>query len=340
MRAARPACSHAVCCGPRVSLDDLNLIDAVLVLVALLGLWGGWRRGFVVSASGLVVLVLSVAVAFWGYRYPASWLDAAAPSLGVWTQPLAFVLSYVGAWALFGALAHQVVRATPKAAHLHGANRAAGLVPGFANGVINAVIVAVLLLSLPLFDGLSALARDSTFAQRLAAPAEWAESKLAVIFDDAVQRTMTRLTVRPGSTERIQLPFQLQTPRARPDLEARMLVMVNRERAEAGLPPLKADAELAQVARAHSRDMFGRGYFSHVTPEGRDPFDRMRAGGVRFLTAGENLALARTLPMAHQGLMNSPGHRANILRPAFGRVGIGVLDGGMHGLMVTQKFRN
>ena len=47
-----------------------------------------------------------------------------------------------------------------------------------------------------------------------------------------------------------------------------------------------------------------------------------------------------TLPIAHNGLMNSPGHRANILRPEFGRVGIGIMDGGLRGLMVTQKFRN
>jgi len=44
--------------------------------------------------------------------------------------------------------------------------------------------------------------------------------------------------------------------------------------------------------------------------------------------------------IAHAGLMNSPGHRANILRPQFGRVGIGIMDGGVHGLMVTQNFRN
>ena len=42
----------------------------------------------------------------------------------------------------------------------------------------------------------------------------------------------------------------------------------------------------------------------------------------------------------HTGLMNSPGHRRNILRPQFGRVGIGILDGGRHGIMVTQVFRN
>jgi uncharacterized protein YkwD len=106
------------------------------------------------------------------------------------------------------------------------------------------------------------------------------------------------------------------------------------------LKPLKPDPELAEVARAHSRDMLARGYFSHVTPDGKDPFDRMRQANVRFLAAGENLALARTLAGAHQGLMNSPGHRANMLRPQFGRLGVGVLDGGRYGLMITQNFRN
>jgi uncharacterized protein YkwD len=86
--------------------------------------------------------------------------------------------------------------------------------------------------------------------------------------------------------------------------------------------------------------MFARGYFAHETPEGRSPFDRMQADGVRFQAAGENLALAPSLQVAHNGLMNSPGHRANILGKDFGRVGIGILDGGMRGLMVTQNFRN
>lgn len=103
---------------------------------------------------------------------------------------------------------------------------------------------------------------------------------------------------------------------------------------------LKLDEELTPIARQHAADMFARSYFSHISPEGDTPFDRIRKARVRFFVAGENLAIAQTLQVAHRGLMNSPGHRANILRPAFGRVGIGILDGGVYGLMVTQKFRN
>jgi uncharacterized protein YkwD len=119
-----------------------------------------------------------------------------------------------------------------------------------------------------------------------------------------------------------------------------MLELINEERRKEGLNELEWDPEILRVARAHSADMFARGYFSHVSPEGKTPSDRIRAGKVRFLTAGENLALGPTLSICHTGLMNSPGHRANILHRAYGRVGIGILDGGRHGLMITQNFRN
>jgi uncharacterized protein YkwD len=224
--------------------------------------------------------------------------------------------------------------------HAAGANKALGVVPGLVNGLINATVVSLIVLTLPLFDGVTASARDSAIASRLSAPAEWLEARLAPIFDPAVRRTLQALTVQPESRTMVPLRFKVASPMVRTDLEARMLDMVNAERATQGLKPLKPDPELAEVARAHSRDMLARGYFSHVTPDGKDPFDRMRQANVRFLAAGENLALARTLAGAHQGLMNSPGHRANMLRPQFGRLGVGVLDGGRYGLMITQNFRN
>ncbi|WP_029001213.1 CvpA family protein [Azohydromonas australica] len=315
-----------------------NLIDLLLGLILLLGAWGGWRRGFIVSALELVALSAALAAALWGYARVAPLLQ---PMLDeVWARPLAFVLLFVGVRLLLGGLLMHRARALPGQAHVHQLNRTLGLLPGLANGLIDATLAVLLLLALPLPGDLGTAARDSPLAQRLALPAQWVEARLGPVFDEAAGRTFNLLTVRPESDERIELPFRVSDPRPRPELEARMLELVNREREKEGLRPLRADPEAAEVARAHSRDMFARGYFSHVAPEGADPFDRMRRGGLRFLLAGENLALAPTLELAHRGLMNSPGHRANILRPGFGRVGIGILDGGRRGLMVTQNFRN
>lgn len=161
------------------------------------------------------------------------------------------------------------------------------------------------------------------------------------IFEEPIRQSLNRrTTIEPGSGESVELPFKVAEARPRPDLEAAMLELINRERAENNLPPLAADPEMTEVARRHSADMFARGYFSHDTPENKNPFDRMREANVKYRTAGENLALAPTLEIAHRGLMNSPGHRANILRGSFGRVGIGILDGGRRGLMISQEFRN
>ncbi len=100
------------------------------------------------------------------------------------------------------------------------------------------------------------------------------------------------------------------------------------------------DEQLRSVARAHSRDMFVRGYFSHYTPESKDPFDRLKDANIAYLAAGENLALAPTLPTAHTGLMNSPGHRRNILDPNYHRVGIGAYQSARYGMMFSQEFSN
>lgn len=120
--------------------------------------------------------------------------------------------------------------------------------------------------------------------------------------------------------------------------EEEIFKLTNDERIKAGLPPLVWDEEMAEVARGHSFDMWQREYFAHENPDGEKPLDRLQKAKIKFKFAGENLALARSVKRAHTGLMNSPGHRKNILDPSFRRVGIGVIDGGSYGKMFTQNF--
>ena len=114
--------------------------------------------------------------------------------------------------------------------------------------------------------------------------------------------------------------------------------MVNAARAEAGLAPVVFDEALAVVARAHAEEMFREGYFAHDSPITGTPSDRLAAAGIPYLLTGENLALAQSIPQAHEGLMDSPGHRANILNPSYAKVGIGVVRGQPLGLIAVQQF--
>jgi uncharacterized protein YkwD len=258
----------------------------------------------------------------------------------VWNRPLAFILIAIVVTVVVQLLGKVLLGRVSKDTHEQKFNRALGVLPGLANGLITAALVSALVLAMPLSEGLRERARESSLANRLAVYAERLEAKLHPVFAEAVAETLNLLTVQPESHERVNLPYKVANSRPRPDLEARMLELVNRERATAGLRALRPDPELTEVARRHSADMFARGYFAHDTPEGLDPFARMREADVHFQTAGENLALAPSLQVAHNGLMNSPGHRANILHSQFGRLGIGIMDGGIRGLMVSQEFRD
>lgn len=208
------------------------------------------------------------------------------------------------------------------------------------HGLVQAVIAAALLIALPLTENWQRQVRDSELNTRFTDHAEALQGMLRPVFDDAIGETLTTLKVQPQRKETIKLPFIVANAKPQSALEAQMLAMINRERVQAGLKPLLMHAPLTAVARQHSADMLARGYFSHYSPEGKTAFDRLREERIAFLIAGENLALAPSVTIAHAGLMHSPGHRANLLRSQFGKVGIGILDAGRRGIMVTQKFSN
>jgi uncharacterized protein YkwD len=324
-----------------MNMVAVNPIDVLLVIVILLSVLNGYRRGFINGVLDLTGWVLSLLAGLRYHQPLAHWLGPRVDLWSeVWDQPIAFVLIAVFVGVLVHVIGYGLLRRLPEDIHERRTNQVFGVIPGFVNGLIVVAILSALLLAIPLSEGLSERTRDSALVNRLAVYAERLEGALRPVFGEAIARSLNLLTIRPDSDERVTLPFKVENSRPRPDLEKQMLDLVNQERLAAGLNALEPDPELTEVARKHSADMFARGYFAHDTPEGLSPFDRMNKAGVHFITAGENLALAPTIPVAHTGLMNSPGHRANILRPQFGRVGIGVMDGGMRGLMISQEFRN
>lgn len=122
------------------------------------------------------------------------------------------------------------------------------------------------------------------------------------------------------------------------DRELKMLELVNEERLQAGIGALEMDYELVRIARLKSADMIENKYFDHTSPKYGDPFKMMESFGIKYKLAGENLAGDQTVEKAHESLMNSPGHRRNILKPDYTHIGIGIVEGGPYGIMFTQLF--
>lgn len=122
----------------------------------------------------------------------------------------------------------------------------------------------------------------------------------------------------------------------------RVIELVNKERTARGLRPVSERFGLTVVAEAHSSDMIRRGYFSHTGPDGSTPFSRMAKSGLSFFTGGENIAMGQPTPEAVvQTWMDSPGHRANILNPGYGSIGVGAVQNSRTGQIYwTQLFTN
>ena len=172
--------------------------------------------------------------------------------------------------------------------------------------------------------------------------------------DGGLQHQVSRIQLGAGeSTEDRQADARAEAADSVAELERQVHAGINAERAQNGGSPLRWEARLAAVARAHSDDMTGRGYFSHDTPEGLGPSERIdRAGyscwkGSHYGVA-ENIAiettsggLDRVAAEAVRSWMNSPGHRTNLLGRQYDRTGVGVSFGrwrGYDAVYLTQVF--
>lgn len=140
-----------------------------------------------------------------------------------------------------------------------------------------------------------------------------------------------------------QKPAQKEKPQATTPasstvsaFEQQVVELTNQERAKNGLPALKLDVELSKVAKDKSKDMQSKNYFSHTSPTYGSPFDMMKAYGISYKAAGENIAMGQRSPEeVVQAWMNSQGHRENIMNPSFTHIGVGHVATGNYW---TQMF--
>ena len=320
----------------------MNVVDAALVLIIVLFAVRGIRRGVVLGVVDVCGLLLTLVVGLVGARGLGPLL-ARLPFVRAEIAPLAafFVLVLLAA-ALYTLVSYSFLEALrPRQKRRRSAwagwNRLFRVLPGLLVGGVVALLSALALQLLPLDDSIALPARESGVARSL----RGAASRLGIASEGLLPlapRPLLRVE-SPESKTTLDVRFPASLPlRVEEPAEQRMLELVNRERRRAGLGALAMDDRLRQVARAHSREMFRRSYFAHQSPGTGSPRDRLVRANIPFLAAGENLAYQPDIETAHRALMESPGHRANVLSPLYRRVGIGVIRGELYGLMISQEF--
>lgn len=317
-----------------------NFIDLVIIALLLIWISDGWKRGFFVLLTDLIAFLGAFIFALRFYSRAAFFfIEYFALSRG-FANALGFFLVYGVAHSIIAVILVSVLRELPQKYFPRLWQKFMGIFPAAVNGVIVIAALLTLAVSLPIRGDVKEAIFESQIGGYLVRRTSAFERVMDSVFGEAIDESLAFLTVEPEGTQRVDLGFELVKPEfvVSERLEVAMFALVNHERREQGATELEWAPAIAPVARDHARDMFEQGYFSHINLEGEDVGDRLREAGVVYMVAGENLALAPSLELAHDGLMQSPGHRSNILASEFGRVGIGVIDGGNYGKMFVQVF--
>lgn len=320
-----------------------NFIDIAIIIIILIYAFEGYAVGFLRSLSDFISFVLSFIFALSFYNIFALFLINILHLPKGFSNAIGFFLAALICEICLTIFFRTIILpfANKRAKKLNlpeDIGRVAGIIPGVLSAVVLLAFILTMIVALPI----STYLKNSVFNSRLGSPLvskiQGFDEQVNNVFGGAVNDALTFLTVEPKSEESLKLNFSTTQVTIDEEAEAEMLELLNKEREKAGASVLVKSAQLREVARSHCQDMFARGYFSHYTPEGKSPFDRMSEAEVEFSYAGENLALAPNTILAMKGLMNSPGHKANILSENFGKVGIGVVDGGVYGQMYCQEF--
>lgn len=321
-------------------LGSLNWIDWIIVGVTVYYIIEGWQTGLVFLLANLASFLGSLWLAVKYHGLVGNFLVTKFGIPSAWTDVAGYlIIALVGEIILSEAFA-LILNRLPKKVLTSKINQWLGAVVSAVNGLILIAFFLLLVLALPLRGNIKQDIKDSKIGSELVKLTERYGGSLTSSLDQISAQAIKFLTIEPKSNESVSLDVAPNQASLSPDptSENIMAGLVNNERAKVGAPQLRVETAMVQVARAHSLEMFVRRYFSHLDPDGHDAAWRMEQAGIAFNVVGENLAYAPDVNTAHTGLMNSPGHRANILDSEFHRVGIGIINGGIYGEMFTQLF--
>jgi uncharacterized membrane protein required for colicin V production len=320
------------------------ILDLVFV-VLLAGLAvRGWSRGVLREGVDVIGLIIGIVLAF-----------RAAPVLGTIVGAMSgmseeasrltagvivLAASVIGIVVVGRSLDRRMALT-----EMSGPDRAAGAGLATTWGVFLLTVLVTLASLSPLPPAVDDAIASSRISRALSNPDGAPQAAFGRLAGDRIVATLLTLHRLFGDRRVIIGPDDaIEIPAARPEDLRRdigaaneIFSRVNRARVDAGLAPLAWSEPLAEVALLHARDMYLGGFFSHTSPTTGGLAERLRAAAIPYRIAGENLALAATPSDVHRGLMESPGHRANILGEEYRRVGIAVVSGRL-GLMTVQVF--
>ena len=317
------------------------MIDFLLGVALVVVLYRGYRRGFIREATGFALLVVGAVVAFRTGTATGAFFES-------WTGASPLIARMMGGFTVFfliqGLGSFLIARFVHMAGPARLVDRMAGMALAGLWFVVGATMLMLVASAVPFSGTLGEQIEDSRAVELVAGDESALKRGFSALVGDRVLEALVNLNQLIGDqhvviegAETVQIPESANGLSDAKDAAREVFDLLNLARIDAGSDPLAWSAALADVGLAHGLEMYEEGYFSHVSPATGTVADRVGAVGIPYRLVGENLALSPTPESVHEGLFDSPSHRANMLDDRFTRVGVAAVEGPL-GLMVVQVF--
>lgn len=316
------------------------ILDLLFILILFVGTVIGFRRGLVSEILNFIGMILGLYIAVKMYPSTIDWITSVFNT----TVSIAGITGFIIVLFVFNSIWNTAtgifLSLSPFLLSNNILLKIGGAIVGLLYNILMVSVLASFILLMPA-SNVSKYIETSQLAPVLSGLIENYLRNLNGLVSDVI-RDVEDVHIGQsaiGEVTKLDLPYKELANN--PIAEQKLFSLVNEARVNNGLKPLTYDTQLEQVARYHARNMWERQYFAHNDPDGNSPFDRLKKANIIYGAAGENLALAPSVVLAHRGLMESPKHRDNILYASFTKMGIGTVtaDSGS-GSMFVQLFSN
>lgn len=320
---------------------DFAIIFAFIIFI-LIGLW----RGFLNEILTFLGFIVSIILSFFLYSALGQKIYEEFNIPSGLSNLISFVFIFLILqiiWSLSSGIIYRKIYIKWRNwSNFRIIEKVLGSIVGFLNGFVLIALILISLVVIPVNPRVKSELTNAKLVPFFINKTAVLNNIIEQLFIPAAKEAEARLrnlttSITPEGQSELSFPDNLElAPNSQ--AEIRMLDLINVERTQRGLRALEMDEGLRKVARAHSEEMFKLSYFDHVSPVTGTPFDRLDRAEIAYQLAGENIAYAPNVDVAHYGLMNSPPHKENILESKYGKVGIGIISAGPWGEMYTQEF--
>ncbi len=317
-----------------------NYIDLIIILVLIYFATEAWRHGFWVIIVDFISFLSSILISLSLYKYVSVFLRSNFSLSSSISNAVGFLVAAIIIEGILGFILARILHRFPEKIKEGFLLRVMATIPAIGEGFILIAFFLTLAVAFPLKPSIKADIIGSKIGSIILNKTVIVEKSVNEIFGGVIEDSLTYLTVKPGSNERVQLDSPNNVLSRDEKSAKEMFNLINNERDRLGISKLSWDEKLAVLSSNYALYMWENYYFGHTDSFGNDVGDRLEDSKIQYSIAGENLALAPTLVFAHNGLMNSEGHRENILNEKFDKIGIGVVDNGVYGKIFVQVFTN